>query len=37
MADAGGGTFQLNIDELELASSFEVLARSLQPHVASLM
>lgn len=37
MAKAGGGNFQLSLDELGLATSFDLLARSLQPQVASLV
>ncbi|XP_024541946.1 uncharacterized protein LOC112350273 [Selaginella moellendorffii] len=37
MADAGDGMFQVSIDEIQLSRSFEDLAKSLRPKVASLM
>lgn len=36
MAAAGDGTFQLSLDEVQLAKSFEGLARSLKPKLAAL-
>jgi hypothetical protein len=37
MANIGNGTFQLSLDEVQLARSFEDLATSLKPKVAALM
>lgn len=37
MASAGSGTFQVSLDEVQLARSFEGLARSLKDKVSSLM
>ncbi|GLJ12793.1 hypothetical protein SUGI_0197940 [Cryptomeria japonica] len=37
MAAAGNGSFQHSLDEVQLQRSFENLASSLQPNVASLM
>lgn len=37
MASAGGGTFQVSLDEVQLSKSFEGLARSLRPKVTALM
>lgn len=37
MASAGSGSFQVSLDEVQLARSFEGLARSLKDKVSSLM
>ncbi|KAH9289250.1 hypothetical protein KI387_033367, partial [Taxus chinensis] len=37
MAKKGNGQFQLTLDGLQLAQSFENLANSLKPRVAALM
>lgn len=37
MAEIGNGTFQLSLDELQLARSFENLAISLEPNVVSVI
>jgi hypothetical protein len=37
MAEVGGGTYQLSLDEVQLARSFESLAKSLRPKLASLV
>lgn len=37
MAKIGNGTFQLSLDELQLARSFENLAISLEPNVVSVI
>lgn len=37
MAKAGNGSFQISLDEIQLAKSFESLANSLRTKVASLM
>ncbi|KAH7282152.1 hypothetical protein KP509_35G015000 [Ceratopteris richardii] len=36
MAKAGNGTYQLSLDEVQLARSFEDLAKSLQPKLVAL-
>ncbi|KAH7282158.1 hypothetical protein KP509_35G015400 [Ceratopteris richardii] len=36
MANAGNGTYQLSLDEVQLARSFEDLAKSLQPKLVAL-
>ena len=37
MSEVGGGIYQLSLDEVQLARSFEGLAKSLQPKLAALV